>query len=234
MAKAPIMPVFTDALIGDTTHLSTEQFGAYVLILIATWRNNGKALPDDDQRMARICRMGVKKWRQKVRNNLVEFFTINDGFWHQHRLEQEFDRVTKLIDVRRALGKAGGKATASKFARSQDGPIQNQTESLPPESPESFAEEGEKNPVMNPEEARCARLGKSPALREKIRDQLVQKCARFLVDRRRPEELAAYWSAMLADDPAAAQRMLDAVDRRMRRANWDDMRTWKHQHGIAA
>jgi uncharacterized protein YdaU (DUF1376 family) len=234
MAKAPIMPVFTDALIGDTTHLSTEQFGAYVLILIATWRNNGRALPDDDERMARVCRVTVKRWRAKLRPVLIEFFADSDGHWHQHRLEQEFERVTKLIDVRRTLGKAGGRATASKYARTRAGPTQNQTESLLPESSESPAAKGEKNSVTNPEEARCARLGKSPALREKIRDQLVQKCARFLVDRRRPAELAGYWAAMLGDDPAEAQRMLDAVDRRMRAARWDDMRAWKAQHAIAA
>jgi hypothetical protein len=80
----------------------------------------------------------------------------------------------------------------------------------------------------------CRRTRKSPALRAKIRDQLVQKCARFLVDRRRPEELAAYWGALLGDDLAEGQRMLDAVDRRMRRSGWDDMREWKRQHGIAA
>jgi hypothetical protein len=32
---------------------------------------------------------------------------------------------------------------------------------------------------------------------------------------------------MLDDDPAVAQSMLDAVDRRMRQAGWDDMRQWK-------
>jgi hypothetical protein len=80
----------------------------------------------------------------------------------------------------------------------------------------------------------CQRTRKSPALKAKIRDQLVQKCARFLVDRRPPEELAAYWAAQLGDDPAAAKRMLDDTDRRMRRARWDDMRAWKHQRGIAA
>jgi hypothetical protein len=39
---------------------------------------------------------------------------------------------------------------------------------------------------------------------------------------------------MLSDDAAIAQRMLDAIDRRMRRSGWDDMRGWKQQAGIAA
>jgi hypothetical protein len=70
---------------------------------------------------------------------------------------------------------------------------------------------------------------KSPELKAKIREQLVQKCARFLTARKRPEEVAAYWAAMLDDDPAVAQRMLDTTDRRMRRAGWDDMREWRQR-----
>jgi hypothetical protein len=62
---------------------------------------------------------------------------------------------------------------------------------------------------------------------------LVNKCARFLKDRH-PGEFASYWAAMLSDDAAIGQRMLDAVDRRMRRAGWDDMRSWKRQAGVAA
>jgi|SRR5580693_6858138 hypothetical protein len=70
---------------------------------------------------------------------------------------------------------------------------------------------------------------KTPALKAKIRDQLITKCGRFLTARKRPEEVAAYWAAMLDDDPAVAQRMLDATDRRMRRAGWDDMREWRER-----
>jgi uncharacterized protein YdaU (DUF1376 family) len=103
------MPVFTDALIGDTTHLSTEEFGAYVLILVATWRNNGEALPDCDARMARICRVTAKRWRQRLRPILSEFFNTSDGFWHQKRLEKEFAYVEKLAQVSRDNGAKGGR-----------------------------------------------------------------------------------------------------------------------------
>jgi len=76
--------------------------------------------------------------------------------------------------------------------------------------------------------------GKSPALKAKIKEQLRQKCGRYLARCGRPDEAGAYWAAMLGDDPDAAQRMLDIVDRRMRRARWDDMRQWKRHAGIAA
>ena len=76
--------------------------------------------------------------------------------------------------------------------------------------------------------------GKSPALKAKIRAQLQQKHARYLQARRRPEELAAYWLAMVDPDPAVAQRALDDTDRRMRAARWDDMRGWKQAQGVGA
>jgi uncharacterized protein YdaU (DUF1376 family) len=110
MAQAPIMPIFTDALIGDTTHLSTEQFGAYVLILLATWRNNGKALPDDETRMARICRSSVTCFRRRIRPVLCELFFINESGWHQLRLEKEWIRVEQMLKQKRTSGGTGGRS----------------------------------------------------------------------------------------------------------------------------
>jgi uncharacterized protein YdaU (DUF1376 family) len=62
MADLPVMPLATDALLGDTSHLSAAEFGAYMRILIAMWRAGG-SLPDDDARLARIAGMGAKQWR---------------------------------------------------------------------------------------------------------------------------------------------------------------------------
>jgi hypothetical protein len=88
--------------------------------------------------------------------------------------------------------------------------------------------EGQPATVGLPRRGRAPpRPAKSPALKAKIREQLVQKHARYLMARRRPEHLAAYWTAQLGDDKAEAQRVFDAVDRRMRCENWDDMREWR-------
>ena len=48
MSKAPSMPMYWDAYIADTTHLSTEEHGAYLLLLAAMWRRDG-SVPDDDK-----------------------------------------------------------------------------------------------------------------------------------------------------------------------------------------
>ncbi len=98
------MPVFTDALIGDTLHLSEAEFGAYCLILFTTWRNNGQALIDDDARLARVCRVSISRWRNKLRPILASFFDISDGFWHQKRLEKEWKFVQKRAAISRDNG----------------------------------------------------------------------------------------------------------------------------------
>jgi uncharacterized protein YdaU (DUF1376 family) len=87
------MPVFTDALISDTTHLSTEEFGAYLLILFATWRNNGRPLVDDDVRLARVCRVTSSRWTTRLRPALVPLFDLSNATWRQKRLENEFKKV---------------------------------------------------------------------------------------------------------------------------------------------
>ena len=35
MAELPVLPIKTDALIADTTHMSAEEMGVYVRLLIA-------------------------------------------------------------------------------------------------------------------------------------------------------------------------------------------------------
>lgn len=109
MSKAPSMPVFTDALIGDTTHLSMEEFGAYCMILFVTWRNNAQPLPDDAKRMARICRVSEKRWTEKLRPLLVEFFDLSEGTWRQGRLEKEWAYLRDLRSAKSENGKKGGR-----------------------------------------------------------------------------------------------------------------------------
>lgn len=106
MSRAPYMPVFVDALIGDTTHLSAAEFGAYCLILFATWNNKGQALPDDPKRMARICRVSTTRWVQHLRPALIGFFDVSDGRLHQKRLEKEWVKATVTIDQKTRAAEA--------------------------------------------------------------------------------------------------------------------------------
>lgn len=92
MAEFPALPLFTDAYLGDTTHLSTFEHGAYLLLLIVSWRSPGCRVPDDDVLLARYTRMTRDKWG-KTRAILEPFFVIEGGFWHQARLQNELQHL---------------------------------------------------------------------------------------------------------------------------------------------
>ena len=113
MSQAPIMPLATDAYLADTKHLTIEQHGAYLMILMVTWRNNGAPLVDDNVRMARILGITKKNWL-KIRSTLVEFFDLSDGFWRQKKLEEMWLAVAKRRETFVQRGRLGGRPKSLK------------------------------------------------------------------------------------------------------------------------
>jgi uncharacterized protein YdaU (DUF1376 family) len=114
MAQAPVMPLWTDALIADTTHLSPREFGCYMLLLIATWRNNGQPFADDDKILARICRMPTYEWKSQIRKRLAPFFNLTDGSWRQKRLEKEWAFCSARGRTSKRNGAMDGRPSAPK------------------------------------------------------------------------------------------------------------------------
>lgn len=124
MAEFPALPLFTDAYLGDTTHLSTFEHGAYLLLLIVSWRSQGCCLVDDDALLARYTRMTRDKWR-KVRPILEPFFTIRDGFWHQARLQNELQHLQSRREQQVAAGNASAIAKSLKRGKRASTPVGN-------------------------------------------------------------------------------------------------------------
>lgn len=85
--KADIwMPLYIGDYLADTARLSTEQHGAYLLLLMDYWRS-GK-LPDNDLVLAQICKLTPDAW-SNAKAMLKPFFSIEQGFWIHKRVEQE-------------------------------------------------------------------------------------------------------------------------------------------------
>lgn len=114
MSQAPSMPLYCDAYLADTMHLSLEEHGAYLKLLMITWRNNGAPLPDDDARLARMLGVTVPRWRERLRPVLVEFFNIVDETWAQKRLQKEWDFTQQKIEKNRENGSKGGRPRSLK------------------------------------------------------------------------------------------------------------------------
>lgn len=104
------MPLHIGAYHADTTHLTRDQHGAYLLLLMAYWRR-GEALPATDGRLAAIVKATAAEWR-KLKPIMAEFFEERDGGWHQKRADEELTKAKRLTE---AKAEAGRKGAASKW-----------------------------------------------------------------------------------------------------------------------
>ncbi|TIL56551.1 MAG: DUF1376 domain-containing protein [Mesorhizobium sp.] len=97
------MPLYIADYLADTTHLSTEEHGAYLLLIMHYWQQNG--LPDDDVRLARIARLSPEQW-DATRPALRPFFGAG---WFHSRVEVERAKAGWKFEKLSAAGKKGGR-----------------------------------------------------------------------------------------------------------------------------
>jgi uncharacterized protein YdaU (DUF1376 family) len=118
MSKLPSMPLFCDAYLADTAHLTLEESGAYMHLLMAMWRNGG-SIPDDDVDNARMCKVGLKKWR-KLKVRLMPFLQsygpVDNLRLTQGRLSREWNRVAEYRSAQSVRGEASAR---SRFEQKQ-------------------------------------------------------------------------------------------------------------------
>jgi uncharacterized protein YdaU (DUF1376 family) len=137
MSKAPSMPMYWDAYLADTTHLTTEEHGAYLLLLAAMWRRNG-CVPNDDKDNARILGLTKAKW-VKVKSRLAPLLTITDDKITQEKLLEIWENTQEKIEKNRANGAKGGRPKSSdnnSLAKANGSVSDNPNETIPEPEPE--------------------------------------------------------------------------------------------------
>ena len=96
--------------LADTTHLSTFQHGAYLLLIAAYWRKGGP-IPANSEYVASVCRTTpdkVARWLPPV----VAMFATNEGLLIHKRIDFEILRPSTRQAAAVANGMAGGLAKA--------------------------------------------------------------------------------------------------------------------------
>jgi uncharacterized protein YdaU (DUF1376 family) len=152
------MPLYIGDYLADTQHLSGSEHGAYLLLIMAYWRNGGP-LPDDDRAFTRITRFDPRTWR-KIRPALEPFFIIDDPvvlhsqdpnllhtqdpicaaharpkLWRHKRIDAELENAEKLANAKRKGGKAGAAKRWGADSTPIDLPIASRAPVLPSPSP---------------------------------------------------------------------------------------------------
>lgn len=98
MAELPILPLKTDALIADTSHMTPEEFGAYVRILLAMWRH-GARLTDDPKELAQIVGVTPRRWRN-IADRVLRPVQRSGGILSQKRLTSTWMEVQAMREKR--------------------------------------------------------------------------------------------------------------------------------------
>jgi len=116
MTDIPGMILWTDDYLGDTRHLTTFEHGAYLLILMAMWRNGGK-LAKNSKKLALIAGAPMPQW-MKIEKKIMDFMTIVEGSDGQEitqkRLRDEILNALARHQKKKLAGHLGGTAKALK------------------------------------------------------------------------------------------------------------------------
>src|SRR4051812_4450301 len=100
------MPFYIDTYMADTSHLSTLEHGAYMLLLFAAWRRPACDLPDDDRLLAKYAKQPLNRWKEKLRPIIEPFFEVSGGAWRQKKQASIREHLGAVADKRRGAAAA--------------------------------------------------------------------------------------------------------------------------------
>ncbi len=129
MAALPYMQFYVADYLADTMHLTSEEHGAYLLLMFNYWQT-GKPIPK--KRLQKIARVPNDRWTD-VEDTLSEFFTDNGEEWVHDRIEADLAATREAQQQRAAAGKAS--AEARKAAKREALKRESNDRSTPAEHP---------------------------------------------------------------------------------------------------
>lgn len=118
------MPFYIADYLADTTRLTTEQHGAYLLLIMDYWRNG--PLPDDDAILAQVTRLAPAVWANH-RQTLARFFSVSNDEWRHKRIDEELKEATEKADKHEERAR---KAAGARWGKQEDNASSNAKEML--------------------------------------------------------------------------------------------------------
>jgi uncharacterized protein YdaU (DUF1376 family) len=91
MTSLPYMQLYVSDYLADTAHLTAQQHGAYMLLLMNYWQR-GKPLDNTNERLSHVARLSPEEWEQ-AKPTLEEFFVIDGDLWSHARVEDDLEKI---------------------------------------------------------------------------------------------------------------------------------------------
>lgn len=110
--NAPFMQLYVGDYLKDTRHLTAEQHGAYLLLLMSMWAHGGD-LPNDPKKLARLACCTASRWA-RISADVLAFFEVDGDVITQARLRFELKKALEKSIKRAEAGTRGGDAKALK------------------------------------------------------------------------------------------------------------------------
>jgi uncharacterized protein YdaU (DUF1376 family) len=167
------MPIYWGDYLRDTMHLSTEEHGAYLLLLAHYWTQGGP-FTDDQRSLKSVTKMTAKRW-QKVRPILATFFVVEDGKWRHKRVDVELQRATDITIARQKAGKIGGKAKANNLANAEQTSTQLQPQSQPQRKKEGDDPQAIATPPVGSKSPRKSKIDAVWSVPREWKDEATEK-----------------------------------------------------------
>lgn len=113
MSKLPYIPLFLDSYLGGTQNFTTEQHGAYFLLLLEMWKCEG-SLPNQPRMLATVAKVSTRRFPaiwEAIRHKFVD---AEPGRITNARLRKEYQKSQEITAKRREAGAKGGSTRALK------------------------------------------------------------------------------------------------------------------------
>lgn len=138
------MPIYIGDYLKDTSHLTTEEHGAYFLLILRYWTNGGPLL-NDDGRLARVAGLTPDAWLE-MRPIIASFFQVDDGCWRHKRIDAELQTA---MERRIKYHERAKKAAEARWGGERQSDVSDNTPPINEEHikeddpPDPFAEDAE-------------------------------------------------------------------------------------------
>jgi uncharacterized protein YdaU (DUF1376 family) len=105
MKSANWMAFYIGDYVKNTLKLTTQQHGAYLLLILACWQGEG-SVEGDDETLACITKLSMADWLG-ARPKLASYFEITPEKWTHRRVLEELADTARVRRERSAAGQRG-------------------------------------------------------------------------------------------------------------------------------